>query len=77
VGSAVQVGHGSQGVVETVREIRCANDQRKLDDLPVVEKLPQLREPSVADRRSASRNPFGMQHYGLLFLIEQRAALVE
>lgn len=75
--SLAQVRHGAQGVVEAVREICSANYQRQLDDLPLIEEFPQLREGTVADRRSTSRDAFGMQNYGLLFLIEQRAALVE
>ncbi len=74
---AAQVRHGTQGVVEAVREIRRANDQRELDDLPLIEKFSQLRKGTVADRRSTARDAFGVQNYGLLFLIEQRAALVE
>jgi len=75
--STAQVRHDAQGVVEAVREIRRANDQRQLDDLSLVEKFSQLREGSVADRRRAPSDAFSVQDYGLLFLIEQRAALVE
>ncbi len=75
--STAQVRHGAQGIIEAVREIRRANHQRELDDLPIIEKFSQLREGSVADRRGAPGDAFGMQNYGLLFLIEQRAALVE
>ena len=74
---AAQVWHGAQGVVEAVRDIRRADYQRQLNDLPLVKKFPQLRERTVADRRSTSRDAFSVQYYGLLFLIEQRAALVE
>ena len=72
-----QVRHDAQGVVEAVGEIRLANDQCQLDDLPLIKKLSQLRERSVADRRRAPSDTFSVQNYGLLFLIEQRAALVE
>jgi len=75
--STAQVRNGAQGVIEAVREIRRANHQRELDDLPVIEKLSHLREGSFADRRGTPGDAFGMQNYGLLFLIEQRAALVE
>ena len=74
---AAEVGHGAQRVVEAVREIRRANYQRQFDDLPFVEKSPQLRERCVADRRSTSRDALGMQYHRLVFLIKQRAALVE
>ena len=75
--STAQVRHGAQGIIEAVREIRRANHQRELDDLPVIEKFSHLREGSFADRRGTPGDAFGMQNYGLLFLIEQRAALVE
>jgi hypothetical protein len=75
--STAQVRHNAQGVVEAVREIRRASDQCQLDDLPLIEKLSQLRERGVADRRRAPSDTFSIQNYGLLFLIEQRAAFVE
>ena len=75
--STAQVRNGAQGIIEAVREIRRANHQRELDDLPIIEKFSQLREGRVADRRGAPGDAFGKQNYGLLFLIEQRAALVE
>src|SRR5260370_1988202 len=75
--STAQVRHGAQGVIEAVREIRRANHQRELDDLSFIEKFPQLRQRAVANRRGAPRDPFGVQNYGFLFVLEQRAALVE
>ena len=77
VSLAAQVRHGAQGVIEAVGEIRRANHQCELDDLPLIEKFSQLREGGVADRRSAARDAFGMQNYCLVLVIEQRAALVE
>src|SRR5260370_16407547 len=66
--STAQVRHGAQGVIEAVREIRRANHQRELDDLPVIEKFSHLREGSFADRRATPVNASGMQNYGLPFL---------
>ena len=40
--STVHVWNDAQGVVEAVCEIRRANYQCQLDDLPLVEKFPQL-----------------------------------
>jgi hypothetical protein len=72
-----QVGFGVQGVVEAVGEIRNASDQRQLHDLLFVEKLSQLREGGVADGGGAPRDALGVQNHGLVFLIEQLAAVVE
>ena len=74
---ASQVGQGPESVIKAVREIGRANYQRQLDDLPLIEEFSQLRKGTVPDCRSTSRNAFGIQNYGLVFLIEQRAALVE
>jgi hypothetical protein len=74
---AAQVRHGAQGVVEAVRKISRANNQRELDDLSLVEQSPQVCKGTVTDRSGTSRDAFSMQNYCLLFLIEQRAALVE
>ncbi len=37
-----QIWHGTQGVIEAVREIRRANYQCQLDDLPLIEIFPQV-----------------------------------
>ena len=67
---AAQVRHGTQGIVEAVREIRRADCQCQLDDLPLIEKSLQFREESVTDCSSTSRDAVGMQNYWIVLLIE-------
>ena len=65
-----EIRHGAQGVVEAIREIRRADHEREFDDLPLVKKLSQLREGTIAGRCGAPRDAFGVQNYGLVLLVE-------
>jgi hypothetical protein len=66
-----------QRVVEAIREVGCANHQRKLHDLTLVVELPQLINRAATDRRRASGYAVGVKNCGFVLFVKKRAVLVE
>ena len=73
-----QIGLDAEAVVEAVGEVGHADDQGQLDDLVFGEVPLELAHRHVAQAGARrARHPLGVEQYGLLLLVEERAPLVE
>src|SRR3989442_15074682 len=72
---SADVRRDPEGVVEPVRKVGDRDHQRELDDLLLVEVLPQILQRRVANHRRAPGHAVGVEDDRFLALVEQGTAL--